>query len=246
MVSENEWIAIASLMSSSVAAFMAGILIYDWNRTEKHQRLEWGIGMVTYSIGHFIVFMIYWFILSGNELIITAETLDFWDVKTWVWVYVNLGGAITMALIMKGLLPLFTKKSKYVYGIPALFASLYFVGTTAYAYILPNDSSFKFVNLGASMLDTHDYTQYDNMSWYLIELLFPVSLFIGILFLMHYRDSEMISSLLIAIHFLGYCLLLIIWPFEDFKLAFYAGRTVITTIMAIGFIDLIRKTPEPS
>lgn len=244
MVSENEWIAIASVLSSSVAFFMAGILLYDWNRTKKSQRLDWGIGMFTYAMGHFIVFLIYWFIVSGNEFIITAETLDFWDVKTWVWVYVNLGGAITMALIMKGLLPLFTEKNEYIFGLPVLFAAIYFVGTTAFGFFLADDTPVKFVNLGALALETHDYTQYDNMSWYVIECLFPVSLLIGILFLMHYRESEMISSLLIAIHFLAYCGLLIIWPFEDFKLAFYAGRTVITTIMALGFIDLIRKTPS--
>ncbi|MHA2369627.1 MAG: hypothetical protein ACXADX_12480 [Candidatus Hodarchaeales archaeon] len=214
MVSENEWIAIASLLSASVGAFMSGILLYDWNRTGKRQRLEWGIGIVAYAIGHFIVFLIYWFILSGNELLITKDTLDFWD-----------------------------EKNEYVYGLPALFAAIYFGGTTLYAYFLPDDTPFKFINLGGSVLDTHEYTQYDNMSWYVIECLFPVSLLIGILFLMHYRDSEMISSLLIAIHFLGYCVLLVLWPFEDFKLTFYAGRTVITTIMAIGFIDLMRKTP---
>lgn len=244
MVSENEWIAIVSLLSASVAAFMSGILLYDWNRTGKRQRLEWGIGIIAYALGHFIVFLIYWFILAGNELLITKDILDFWDVKTWVWVYVNLGGAITMAFIMKGLLPLFTEKNEYVYGLPALFAAIYFVGSTLYAYFLPKDTPFKFINLGSSVLDTHEYTQYDNMSWYVIECLIPVSLLIGILFLMHYRESQMLSSLLIAIHFLGYCALLVIWPFEEFKLAFYAGRTVITTIMAIGFIDLIQKTPS--
>ena len=65
---------------------------------------------------------------------------------------------------------------------------------------------------------------------------------IAFLFFMHYRETKALSSLLIGVHFLGYVLLLFIWPLEDFKLAFYAGRTIITTIMAIGFIDLIRRT----
>ncbi len=243
MVSENEWIAIVSLISSSVAILSAGVLGFDWKRTRKRQRMEWSIAMFSYAIGHFIVFLIYWYILSGNKLIITGKDLEFWDVKTWVWIYINLSGALTMALILKGLLPLFTEKQLYKNGAPILFALIYFIGTTAYAFFLEDDNPLKFIMLGKLVDDSKKYTQYNNMSWWAVECLIPISFLIGVLFFLHYRDSEMLSSLLISIHFLGYALLLFIWPFEDLKLQFYVGRTIITTILTLGFIDLMRKTP---
>ncbi|MFW9995552.1 MAG: hypothetical protein ACFFD4_26175 [Candidatus Odinarchaeota archaeon] len=228
-MAENDLIAIASLISSLVALAVSGLLIYDWNRTKKQQRLEWGIGMFTYAIGHLIVCLMY----LGSPSILPANVL-------WLWIYVNLGGAITMALILKGLLPLFTEKQMYVYGVPIGFALIYGLGSFMYGFILPADNPINFIMLG-SFLGT-DFSQIANMSWWVVECLIPASFVIGFLFIMHYKESKMVSSLLISVHFIGYMLLLFIWPFSEFKLLFYTGRTVITTILAVGFIDLIRRT----
>ncbi len=229
MASDNDLIAVASLLSSIVAFVVSSLLLYDWKRTEKQQRLEWGIGMFTYAIGHFIVFILYSLIIpEGN------------DVQPLLWIYVNLGGAITMALILKGILPLFTEKPTYIYGIPIGYALLYGVGSYLYAFVLPEDTLLNFIMLG-ELLDK-PYTQNNNMSWYVVELLIPASFVLAFLFIMHFRETQALSSLLISIHFFGYALLLFVWPFDDFKLLFYSGRTLITTIMALGFVDLIRRT----
>jgi len=263
-------IPLASLISSIVAFTVSCILIYDWKKTRKQQRLEWGIGMLTYAMGHFIFFLMK--VITEDTPLLVGNLCDYFplfpgcpDVYIlWLWIYINLGGAITMALILKGILPIFTNKSLYIYGIPIGFALIYGIGSFLYGFVfdviwnLPEDNIFELVMLGQFFPgDLHqDPSNIANMSWFIVECLIIVSFIIGFLFIMHYKELKKEGlkarpSLLISIHFFGYTLLLFIWPFGSleeigpiFHLLFYSGRTIITTILAIGFIDLIRSTEE--
>lgn len=251
MADITPFIALASLISSILSFVVSGVLLYDWKRTRKQQRLEWGVGMLTYAMGHFIFFLMNTITSDLRFILLEQPFCEYVKIlpgcsphveMLWLWIYINLGGAITMSLFLKGLLPLFTQKSAYIYGIPISFALIYGIGSFLYGFILPPGTPLNFIMLGTIL--NQDFSQKANMSWFIVECLIPVSFIIGFLFIMHYKETKARPSLLISMHFFGYTLLLFIWPFSNMKLLFYVSRTVITTILAIGFIDLIRRTEE--
>lgn len=151
-----------------------------------------------------------------------------------------------MGCMLVGVLPIFFKeKNLYSFGISIAYTIGYFLGTTLYGFILPGDTPLNFINLKYLLL-TATYTnpslfQYDNMSWFAVEWLIPASFIIGLLFFQHYKKKEANPSLFIAIHFIGYALLLFIWPFEELKLVFYETRAFLSFILLYGFSLLSRK-----
>ncbi|MCK4848503.1 MAG: hypothetical protein KAT16_05740 [Candidatus Heimdallarchaeota archaeon] len=258
------FIALASLISSILSLAVSVLLIYDWKNTRKQQRLEWGVGMLTYALGHFIFFLMN-FITEQTEVPFLGEPLCTYlaifpgcpNVSLlWLWVYINLGGAITIPLMLKGLLPFFTEKSRYIYGIPISFALIYGIGSFWYGLVgkaVEEPSIFMLGKYLGHIPETVYEIQKANMSWFIAICLIPVSFVIGFLFFMHYRELKKEElkgrpSLLISMHWFGYALILFIWPFgivdPIFYLLFYSLRTILTAIMAIGFVDLIRRTEE--
>ncbi|MFX0095600.1 MAG: hypothetical protein ACFFBD_27935 [Candidatus Hodarchaeota archaeon] len=223
---------------SFLMALGAGIfLLYTYMNTKKLQRLIWGIGMVAYASGH-LIFAI--------AVLFEIRATDFEFFKFLIWFYINISGAITMGCMLAGVLPFFFEDNKVInWGLPVLYALGYFLGTTLFGYILPGNTPLNFINLEFMIMQTQyptdSYFQYANMSWFAVEWLIPASFAIGFLFLQHYRQREAQPSLFIAIHFIGYALLLFIWPFTELKLIFYASRCAISALLLYGFWLMTKK-----
>lgn len=226
---------------SFIMALAAGIfLLYTYRSTKKNQRLIWGIGMISYAIGH-LIFAI--------AIIFELDIVNFELFKFLIWFYINISGAIAMGCMLAGVLPFFFEDNKFInYGLPISYTVGYFLGTTLFAYILPGANPLNIINLEYQILNPGIYIsinnptfQYSNMSWFAVEWLIPASFVIGLLFLQHYRQRQAQPSLFIAIHFIGYALLLFIWPITDLKLIFYAARCAISGFLLYGFYIMAKK-----
>lgn len=207
---------------SAIISYITGIIFsITYVKDKKPNRLVWGIAFVLYAIGHTITSFI-------AMLTFDAETTKFL-----LWLYVNLSGAGTTGLILFSTIPFITEKANIKILVTFIFMGLYIIGSAIFAFILPDENPFAFINP-----TTH--TQTANMSWWVVELLIPASLFIGIVFIRHYKISGTLWGLLIGLSFLIYGIILFIWPIPEMKPTFYTIRCISVGLLGIGGVLLAR------
>ncbi len=206
-----------SLISALVAYLAGSIFIIAYKRGRKTSRLLWGIAFILYAMGHTI--------MMGITAMGVTPTDPFYIPATWV--YINLSGAGTTGIVLFVTLNLLTKRSMIPEIITLVFALLYVVGSAAFGFFLPGDTPLAIINP-----TTH--TPLMNMSYWVIELLIPVSFFIGYVFTHHYYTSGSKWALLIGLSFLIYALDLFIWPIPELKWIFYIIRTFSVLLLGIG------------
>ena len=203
---------------SAVFSYLAALIFFVlYLKEHKSNRFIWGIAFVLYGIGHTIVGAITMMELPSTDPSYLVA----------MWVYVNLAGAGTTGLILYSTFPFFTEKSLLREVITGIFFILYVGGSALFAFVLPDENPLAFINPVI-------HSQLLNMSWWVVELLIPVSFFIGIIFVRHFRISGTIWGLLIGLSFIIYAIILFIWPIAELKPLFYIVRTVSVTLLSVG------------
>lgn len=211
---------------SAIMSYIAGLVfLFIYIKEPKKNRLIWGIAFIMYAIGHTIVA-----IITALEIAPISQSY-----LIAMWTYVNISGAGTTGLILYSTFPFITEKPKLKEIVSAIFIALYVIGSALLAFVLPANNILAIVNLSA------DRTQLANMSWYIIWLLIPVSYFIGICFIRHYKISGEIWGILISLSFIIYATILFIWPIPAMKPTFYVLRTISVGFLALGGILLARQ-----
>jgi hypothetical protein len=226
-------IVTVSLISACVAFLTAGYILYRWKITKKPQRLLWGLGMLFYALGHLTFATLS--ILGELGIISSADPLYLYL----FFAYIVSSGGVSMALMLAGVLILLTESSMKRWVLPLGFVLFYILGTYLLAFIFPPIYPFNLLTLIGPI------SNISNCSWFVVLCLIPVSLFIGILYIRHFWCyKELKSSLLIAIHFIGYSIDLFIWPITELKFWFYFIRLILTSILFIAFVILSPKIPK--
>jgi len=209
---------------SALISYLTGLVFFiSFLKEHKSNRFIWGIAFILYAIGHTI------------QAVIALITIDAASYVTWMWIYVNLGGAGTTGLVFYSTIPFITEK-KYIREIATgIFMGLYIIVSFLLAFVLPPENPLVFLLIGKTG------TQLGNMSWWVVECLIPVSFFIGFVFLRHYKTSGTVWGLLIGLSFIIYAIILFIWPIPELKPIFYIIRTISVGLLGIGGVLLARE-----
>jgi len=208
---------------SAIISYLTGVVFFiSYLKEHKFNRFLWCIAFILYAIGHTIA------------AVCATLSLDSQTYLLAMWIYVNLSGAGTTGLVLYSTFPFFTERSYLRELITGIFVALYVIGSSLLAFILPAESPLAFVNP-----TTH--TPLSNMSWWVVELLIPVSFFIGFIFIKHYKISGSIWGLLIGLSFIIYAIILFIWPIPELKPIFYIIRTISVALLCIGGVLLARE-----
>jgi len=211
---------------SAVISYIAGTVFFlSYAKEKKSNRFIWGLAFILYALGHTIM---------GVVAAINLPAIDMEAYKLWIWIYVNIGGAGTTGLILYSTVPFVTEKPKIRELLFAIFMGLYVGVSALFAFVLPDENALAFINPVA-------HTQYNNMSWWVVECLIPVSFFIGIVFIRHFKISGTVWGLLIGLSFIIYAIILFIWPITDLKPVFYIVRCVSVGLLCIGGILLAKE-----
>ena len=209
---------------SALISYLTGLVFFiSFLKERKYNRFIWGIAFILYAIGHTI------------QAVIALITIDTASYVTWMWIYVNLAGAGTTGLILYSTFPFVTENKMIKYLITGIFFILYIVGSLMLAFVLPANNPLAIVNLSGI------YSQLNNMSWWVVEILIPASFFIGIVFIGHYKTSGTLWGLLIGLSFIIYAIILFIWPIPELKPIFYIIRTISVGLLGIGGVLLARE-----
>lgn len=210
---------------SAIISYLAGMVFFlSYAKEKKSNRLIWGLAFILYAIGHTIM---------GVVAAINLPAIDMEAYKLWIWVYVNVSGAGTTGLILYSTVPFVTEKQKIRELLTGIFMGLYVGVSALFAFVLPDENALAFINPVA-------HTQYNNMSWWVVECLIPASFFIGIVFIRHFKVSGTVWGLLIGLSFIIYAIILFIWPITDLKPIFYIVRCISVGFLCIGGILLAR------
>lgn len=214
-----------SLISALISYLTALVFFISFLKEHKSNRFIWGIAFILYAIGHTIVAVI-----TAMELRSTEPSY-----LIAMWIYVNVAGAGTTGLILYSTFPFVTENKMIKYLITAIFFILYIVGSLILAFVLPANNPLAVVNLSGI------YSQLNNMSWWVVEILIPASFFIGFVFIRHYKTSGTLWGLLIGLSFVIYAIILFIWPIPELKPIFYIIRTISVGLLGIGGVLLARE-----
>ncbi len=211
-------------MSANVAVLAGLSFVYAFHRDPKPRRLMWALAFILYAAGHFI-----------NSYIVFNEIDIAGPLGTLLmWIYVNFGGTGTIGLLLYATVPFVTKR-QYVREIfTALYVFPYFIGTTLFAFVLPGDTPLAFFN-------PQEHLPVHNMSWWVVICIVPFSAFLGIVFLRHYRVTGLMWAILIGSSFIGYAIILFIWPVVELKPLFYVLRTITVLMLGAGGYLLSRE-----
>jgi len=220
-----DWIHFATSMVSASVAVLAGLaFVLAYMEEKKRTRIMWGMAFILYAIGHLINS---WLVF--NEIPVTSPLGTFA-----MWVYVNFGGTGTVGLILFATVPFLTKKSYAREIITMAYVIPYVVGTTMFAFFLPDNTPWAFFN-------PQEHVQVNNMSWWVVVVLVPFVLVIGTVFLNHYRVTGQTWSVLIGVSFVLYAAILFIWPVPELKWLFYTLRTFSVTMLGVGGVLLAKE-----
>ena len=221
----NALLLTTSLISAIISYLTGLVFLILFLKEHKSNRFIWGIAFILYAIGHTIV------------AVITAMELPSTDLSFLIamWIYVNVAGAGTTGLILYSTFPFVTENKMIKNLITGIFVMLYVVGSLILAFVLPANNPLAMVNLSGV------YSQLNNMSWWVVECLIPVSFFIGIVFIRHFKISGAIWGLLIGLSFIIYAIVLFIWPIPELKPIFYIIRTISVGLLGIGGVLLARE-----
>lgn len=214
-----------SLISALISYLTALVFFISFLKERKFNRFIWGIAFILYAIGHTIVAVITAMGLSSTEQSYLIA----------MWIYVNVAGAGTTGLILYSTFPFVTENKMIKYLVTGIFFILYIVGSLILAFVLPANNPLAIVNLSGI------YSQLNNMSWWVVEILIPVSFFIGIVFIKHYKTTGTLWGLLIGLSFVIYAIILFIWPIPELKPTFYIIRTISVGLLGIGGVLLARE-----
>ncbi|MFX1339754.1 MAG: hypothetical protein ACFFDK_14170 [Promethearchaeota archaeon] len=213
---------ITALISAIISYLTGVVFLISYLKEHKFNRFLWCIAFILYAIGHTIA------------AICATLSLDSQTYLLAMWVYVNLSGAGTTGLILYSTFPFITEKLKLKVLITGIFIVFYVIGSALLAFVLPAENPLAFVN-------PTKHTPLNNMSWWVVELLIPVSFFIGIGFFKHYRITGSRWGLLISLSFIIYAIILFIWPVPELKPIFYIIRTISVTLLCIGGVFLAQE-----
>lgn len=213
---------ITALISAIISYLTGVVFLISYLKEHKFNRFLWCIAFILYAIGHTIA------------AVCATLSLDSQTYLLAMWVYVNLSGAGTTGLILYSTFPFITENLKLKVLITGLFFTLYVIGSALLAFVLPAENPLAVVN-------PTPHTPLSNMSWWVVELLIPVSFFIGIGFFRHYNISGSTWGLLIGLSFIIYAIILFIWPIPELKPIFYIIRTISVALLSIGGIMLARE-----
>ncbi len=217
---------ISAIMSYSTAC----LFIYLYAKEKKSNRLIYGLAFILYAIGHTI------------QACIVPLNLDLTSYTFFMWLYVNLAGAGTTGLVLYSTIPFITEKKGVKEAVTAIFMGAYVIGSMLLAFVLPGDTPLKAVVLVEVLPDQPEkYYQLINMSWWVVELLIPMSFFIGFVFFKHFKTSGKIWGLLIGASFVIYAIILFIWPIAALKPIFYVIRTISVALLCVGGILLAKE-----
>ena len=221
----NALLLTTSLISALISYLTGVVFFISFLKERKSNRFIWGIAFILYAIGHTIV------------AVITAMELRSTDPSYLIamWIYVNVAGAGTTGLILYSTFPFVTENKMIKNLITGIFIMLYVVGSLILAFVLPANNPLALVNLSGN------YSQLNNMSWWVVECLIPVSFFIGIVFIRHFKISGNIWGMLIGLSFIIYAIILFIWPIPELKPIFYIIRTISVGLLGIGGVLLARE-----
>lgn len=221
----NAILLITSLISALISYLTGLVFIISFLKEHKFNRFIWGIAFILYAIGHTIVAVITAMGLSSTEQSYLIA----------MWIYVNVAGAGTTGLILYSTFPFVTENKMIKYLVTSIFFILYIVGSLILAFVLPANNPLAIVNLSGI------YSQLNNMSWWVVEILIPASFFIGFVFIRHYKTSGTLWGLLIGLSFVIYAIILFIWPIPELKPIFYIIRTISVGLLGIGGVLLARE-----
>jgi len=212
-------------LSAGASAFMAFIasftLFYDWYNKREAPRLEWGVGMFFYGAG-----LIHFGLMS-----LVLETSVF---ETFLGLILN--GAISFGLFLYGTLRLFDPNQTRAKLLSIGWSLCFIVGIALYGFILT--TSFPIIPIIPRSVEI---TNLILMEWFAVEFTIPISILIAYLMFVNLRQTANISSFWISLFFFLYGILLIIWPFEEFRLIFYVGGALTTGSILVGVRELSRK-----
>ncbi|NWF94802.1 MAG: hypothetical protein HXY34_01535 [Candidatus Thorarchaeota archaeon] len=213
-----DYVLLTTSLISAIVAYLAGVIfVTAYRRERKSSRLLWGLAFILYALGHTIVV-----ITTSMEI---GPTNPIYITTTWL--YINLSGAGTTGLVLFATMTFVVKKAMVREIVTAIFVALYVIGSAAFGFFLPGDTPL-------AVFNPSTHTQLLNMSYWVIELLIPVSFFIGLVFLRHFTTSGSRWAVLIGLSFLVYALVLFIWPIQDLKWLFYIIRTVSVGLLGLG------------
>ena len=211
---------------SAIISYLAGLVFFIlYLKEHKSNRFVWGIAFILYAIGHTIVAVITAMELPSSEPSYLIA----------MWIYVNVSGAGTTGLILYSTFPFITENKMIKYLITSLFAALYIIGSLLLAFVLPANNPLAITNLSGN------YSHLNNMSWWVVECLIPVSFLIGIIFIRHFKISGSKWGLLIGLSLIIYAIILFIWPIAELKPLFYVIRTISVGLLGIGGVLLARE-----
>ena len=215
-------ITLSVATSAFIAAIAAFTLLYDWYANREPPRLEWGIGMLFYSLGYFFASLMY----------ATAES----SILSFL-IYVNLSG-VSMGLLLYGTLLLFDPSRIRARLVSFGYGSLFLIGTLFFGLIVT--TSFP---VNPILIQYGEITNHSMVSWFTIEMIIPVSFLIAFLMFIDLKQTKNISSFWISLSFFLYALLLFIWPVDDetLRFFFYVGRAISTACIFAGVRELSRK-----
>ncbi len=206
-----------SLISAIVAYTTGAIFLMAYTREKKTPRLLWGLAFILYALGHTIVVTITLMEIPLTDPLYLSAT----------WLYINLSGAGTTGLILFATVPFVIKRPMIREILTLLFVGLYVIGSAAFGFFLPGDTPLAIINPA-----TH--TPLMNMSYWVIELLIPVSFFIGLVFIRQFTTSGSKWAVFIGCSMIIYALDLFIWPIPELKWLFYIIRTFSVLLLGVG------------
>lgn len=213
----------ATSITSALVAYVVSLIFIRVYILEKNvNRLIWALAFFLYACGHTIVSLIALSLIPPNMVVL------------FMWIYVTLGGAGTVGLILYSMLPFLTDRPHLREVSVFLYVLIYIIGTAMYAFFLPADTVFAIIN-------PFEKTQLNNMSWLVVILIIPASLLISYIFLNHYRIIRVRWSLLVGLSFLMYALILPIWAIESLKPLFYILRVISVGLLGAGGTMLARE-----
>ncbi len=214
----------ASLLSALVASGVGIIFIESYIETTRRMRLLWGVAFLSYAVGHFI----------NSWLVLFEIPIDSGIGLTAMWVYVNFGGTGTLGFLLFATITLLKKQHYLRWVVSLSFMAVYSASTALFAFVLPGDTPLAFFNPTI-------HNNINNMSWLVSILVVPVALFIGVVFLNHYRITGLSWAEWIGLSFIIYTILMFIWPVIELKSLFYILRTVSVFLLGIGGVQLSRE-----
>lgn len=212
---------ITSTTSTLVSFIVSLIFLRVYFQEHRATRFLWSLAFFLYACGHAIVSLVAYETITGDAVL------------PWMWIYVNLGGAGTIGLILFTMFPFLTNR-KYMRELVVLvFVLLYSIGSALYAFVIPVNSIYSIIN-------PFDKTALNNMSWWVVILLIPASFLVSYIFLNHYKVTQANWGLFIGASFFMYALILLIWPIQELKPLFYILRTVSVGLLGVGGTLLAR------